>query len=96
MSNRLIDHNVWAEDDRKQAHAWRVHVKGNPKEGYEISIIRADNYHGFRSYGWSDRNHKRIIAEANGQTSISERAFNTLIRDAHEMANNMNEREGVD
>jgi len=45
---------------------WQVHTKGGPEEApFEICVIREDNEHGKRSYGWFG-GHKRLISSSGG------------------------------
>ncbi len=46
--------------------SWIVHTKGGPGlESFEIAVLREDNEHGIRSYGWfGDR--KILISHSGG------------------------------
>lgn len=47
------------------AAKWVVHTKGGPnKPSFEIAVIRDDNEHGKRSYGWFDEN--KLLISHNG------------------------------
>lgn len=94
--NKLVTLNVWEEDDKRQARAWRVDVKGGQRGGYEISIVRANNYHGFRSYGWNDPQNKVILFSGGGEVAVPAKEFNALIRRAHETARRYNELDGLE
>ena len=44
---------------------WLVNVKDNRKhDSWEISVVRADNAHGLKSYGWFDED--KLLVSHNG------------------------------
>jgi len=75
---------------------WIPHVKGSPGESYEISVVREDNTHGFKSYGWHDQSKKLHISDSSGASAIriSERIWTKLVVVAAEVAAELNEEEG--
>ena len=71
---------------------WIVHTKGGPnKSSFEISVIRADNEHGFRSYGWFDQN-KLLICHNGGPCSwpVTSRIWEGLVKLATTVADELN------
>lgn len=72
---------------------WIVNVKGNHNSG-EISIVRDNNSHGKRSYGWFGDD-KILVFSSGGpcQDKTTTRIFAKLIELAKEEAELMNEEE---
>lgn len=77
---------------------WQVSIKGGPGlSSFEISIVRADNYHGKVSYGWFDRN--KLLVSHNGgpcQWPVNERVWNGLVSLAETVCAEMNAAEAVE
>lgn len=48
---------------------WLTQVLGDPDSGsWEISVVREDNYHGRKSWGWIDEN--KLLVSHNGGPCI--------------------------
>ena len=76
--------------------AWEVHTKGAAdEEGFEIVVIRADNEHGKRSYGWIDEN-KLLISHNGGpcRWPVISTVWDRLLKVAQEVADELNASEG--
>ena len=75
---------------------WVANIKGRPMEGFEISVLRDDNDHGKRSYGWIDDT-KILISSSGGPCSyrIPKLVFDKLVKVAHEVAQELNDAEQV-
>ena|SRR5882762_7698035 len=71
---------------------WIVDVKGGPnKAPFEISVLRADNEHGKRSYGWFDAD-KLYISSDGGPChyTVSDRVWKALLGVAQATADLLN------
>jgi hypothetical protein len=71
---------------------WVVDVKGSwDNPSFEISVLRDDNAHGKRSYGWFGEN-KLLISHDGGpcRDPVTKKVWDKLIRVAHEVADEMN------
>ena len=78
--------------DRSLTGRWIVDVKGGPwEEGFEISVLREDNEHGIRSYGWFDRN-KLLISHNGGpcRWPLTKDVWDKMLKLAQEVANDLN------
>lgn len=76
---------------------WIVNTKGTFNErSFEISVVRKNNTHGQRSYGWFDEN-KLLISHNGGpcHDPVTEKVWNKLILLAHEVADEMNNEEAI-
>lgn len=74
---------------------WIVDVKGAAcEEGFEISVLRDDNTHGKRSYGWFDRN-KLLISHNGGpcRWPLTQKVWDKMVALAHEVADELNAEE---
>ena len=71
---------------------WEVNTKGGPDEPhFEISVIRAGNEHGKRSYGWFD-DYKFLISHNGGNCPwpVTKRVWDKLVLLAWDVANELN------
>lgn len=50
---------------KKPGRRWIVVEKGAPEHAWELSIVRANNAHGIRSYGWFGDD-KLVVATSGG------------------------------
>jgi len=77
---------------------WVAHTKGGyTTDGFEVCVIREDNTHGKRSYGWMGRD-KIHISDSGGP--CRNRVANKMIWDglvelAHKVADELNRQEAV-
>lgn len=78
-------------------HTWSVDVKGENKghgyySAFEISVVRDDNEHGFRSWGWCNGRNKLLVGSSNGfsNTGVHPFVFDSFMRTAHELADGLN------
>jgi len=74
---------------------WVVEIKGAPDETpFEISVLRADNVHGRRSYGWYGGD-KIMIADHGGpcRNRVPPRVWTHLVGVAHAVAEELNREE---
>ena len=74
---------------------WEVHIKGSAnKPSFEISVIRKNNDHGHRSYGWFDKD-KLLITHNGGPCNwpLIDKVWNKIIILANEVADELNEEE---
>lgn len=72
--------------------AWEVQVKGEKcSASWEISVIRKDNEHGHRSWGWFDDT-KLLVSHNGGPCDwpIVEFVWDAQIRIAHELCDKLN------
>jgi len=75
---------------------WVVDVKGCAGDSsFEIAVLRDDNEHGKRSYGWFD-NDKLLISQSGGPCHVPlvKMVWDKAIRVAHEVADELNAEEG--
>jgi len=75
---------------------WEVNIKGAFCEpSFEISVLRSDNLHGKRSYGWFDEN-KLLISHSGGpcKDSATLKIWGKLIKVAREVVDELNADEG--
>jgi len=72
---------------------WVVDIK-EYKQSFEISVLRDDNEHGKRSYGWFDENKLLISSSSNGSpntnTTSKKIIFEKLVKVAQEVADELN------
>lgn len=76
---------------------WVPHTKGGPStDSYEICVIRKNNEHGKKSYGWHDKN-KIHISSSGGpcHDRVSRLVWDKLVKVAAEVADEMNAQEAV-
>jgi hypothetical protein len=74
---------------RAGLHLWIVDVKGGLDSQYfEISVLRSNNEHGIRSYGWFGPD--KILISEGDSNSITASVWKKLIRVAYEIANELN------
>ena len=74
------------------SYKWKVDVKGDVVSGWEIAVVREDNIHGFRSYGWFGE--EKILISHNGgpcRWPIPKYIFDASIDLAGEVAEALNE-----
>ena len=78
---------------------WLVNIKGGSETGpWEISVIHADNKHGFQSYGWFCKE-KILISKGGGHSSpwgISKFVFAAQLAVADEVAKRLNNGEAIE
>jgi len=72
---------------------WVVNIK-EYKQSFEISVLRDDNEHGKRSYGWFDENKLLISSSSDGSpntnTTSKKIIFEKLVKVAQEVADELN------
>lgn len=74
-------------------HKWEVHTKGAAGEQtFEICVIRSDNEHGKKSYGWFGDD-KLLITHNGGPCHwpITQRVWDGSVKLAQEVANELNQ-----
>jgi len=79
----------------ESAAKWVVNVKGSAgDENFEISVLRDDNEHGKKSYGWFD-DAKLMIASSGGPChwKLSQIVWDKAVMLAHEVACELNANE---
>ncbi len=71
---------------------WIVESKGGPGGTFEISVVRENNEHGIKSYGWFDDN-KLLISHNGGPCpwSVTSRIWIGLMALASTVAKELNE-----
>jgi hypothetical protein len=69
---------------------WVVDIK-EYKQSFEISVLRDDNEHGKRSYGWFDEN-KLLISSSGGpcKNIVKKIVWEKLVKVAQEVADELN------
>lgn len=75
---------------------WVVDVKGSAwAKSFEITVLRDDNEHGKRSYGWIDDD-KLLITHNGGpcQWPLTQIVWDKAVKLAHEVADELNAAEG--
>lgn len=73
-------------------HEWLVQVFGSAESGsWEISVVRSDNEHGHKSWGWFD-DRKILISHDGGpgRWPYAKAVWNAQIRTAHEIRDMLN------
>lgn len=77
---------------------WVVHTKGGyTTDGFEVCVIRDDNEHGKRSYGWMGRD-KIYISDSGGPCQnrvASKMIWDGLLELAHKVADELNRQEAA-
>lgn len=71
---------------------WVVNIKGKANHAsFEISVVRDDNEHGKRSYGWFGEN-KLLISHNGGPCSwpLTPLVWDKMVKAAHEVADELN------
>lgn len=71
---------------------WKVQVKGvKCGKSWEISVVREDNEHGIKSWGWID-NRKLLVSHNGGPCDwpIIEFVWDEQIRIANELCDKLN------
>jgi hypothetical protein len=71
---------------------WIVNTKGAAQQkSWEISVVREDNTHGIKSYGWFDEN-KQLVSSSGGpsHTPISPVMWDMLVEVAEKYAQTLN------
>lgn len=77
---------------RAAPQPWVVDTKGGPnEEAFEIAVVRSDNEHGIRSYGWFDEN-KLLISHNGGpcRWPVTQMVWDELIGVAERVAAKLN------
>ena len=77
---------------------WIVHTKGGPnKEAFEVAVVREDNAHGLKSYGWFDET-KLLISHNGGpcQWPVTASVWNGLLGVAELVAAELNSADGME
>lgn len=70
---------------------WNVVIFGEKgqDEGFEISVVREDDIHGHKSWGWfSDT--KLLISHDSNDNVLHEKVWDRMIKLAHEVADELN------
>lgn len=84
--------SIWGDTDQETfgpwTGKWLVHTHGSATRNGEISVVREDFKHGFRSYGWEGPA-KFIVKQWDQQ--IAKGDWDILIKAAHGFANQLNE-----
>ena len=104
MNNRFIlDYykaQIIEEEDQANDTTWVAHSKGDwGQEYFEIYVIRQNNSHGFKSYGWFDPDIKRLITHNGGPCNWpidNQHTWDLLIQVARTVANKLNNEEKVE
>lgn len=72
---------------------WEVQIKGEPcSEAWEITVIRKNNIHGHRSWGWIDEN-KLLISHNAGPWSLIRPVWDRMVKVAHDVCDELNSAE---
>ena len=76
---------------------WKVQIKGERcSDGWEISVIREDNKHGQRSWGWFDDT--KLLVSHNGgpcDWAICGFVWDEQVRIAEELCRRLNNKEDI-
>jgi hypothetical protein len=71
---------------------WEVCIKGAAgQKSFEIAVLRSDNEHGKRSYGWFGR--EKLLISHNGgpcEWPVTQSVWDKLVKVAHEIAAELN------
>lgn len=84
-----------SESSNSKRRRWIVKVFGRAgAESFEISVVRSDNEHGQKSYGWFDEN-KLLISHNGGPCHwpVIKPVWDRLIKAAQEVADELNAKE---
>lgn len=76
---------------------WIVNIKGGANQtGFEISVVRKNNTHGIKSYGWFDED-KLLISHSGGpcQTPVISLVWDYLVAIAEQVAAELNAMEKI-
>ena len=79
-------------------HKWKVQIFGERcSKSWEISVIREDNEHGQRSWGWFDES-KLLVSHNGGPCTwpICGYVFDEQVRIANTLCKKLNDGESVD
>lgn len=71
---------------------WIAHIKGEAGDkSFEICVVKKDNTHGFKSYGWFDEN-KLLISHNGGPCHwpLEKIVWDKLVKVAEEVAEILN------
>ena len=75
---------------------WEVHTKvaRKSRQGFEITVIRQNNIHGHKSWGWIDAN-KLLISSSGGpcRDEVIPLVWDKLVKLAQEVADELNAKE---
>jgi hypothetical protein len=92
MENDLML-SIWGDTDQETFGPWTgkwfVHTHGDAHSNGEISVVREDFKHGFRSYGWEGP--AKFIVKQWDQQIAEEGDWDILIKAAHSFADQLNE-----
>ena len=80
------------------ANRWVVDIKGGPDcRSFEISVLRENNEHGRRSYGWFDED-KLLISSSGGpcHDNLVPLVWRKMVALAHEVADELNAAEAAE
>ncbi len=94
MMSYMIDKTA-EERAMKSTGEWMVGIKGAPgKSSFEISVLRKNNLHGIRSYGWFD-NDKLLITHNGGPCHwpLIQIVWDAQVKLAYEIAAQLNAKE---
>jgi hypothetical protein len=71
---------------------WVVNIKGKPEStSFEISVVRDDNEHGKKSYGWIGDDKILITHDGGpGTCSLTKTVWDKCVKVAHEVADELN------
>ena len=73
---------------------WLVQALGNRERGsFEISLVREDNRHGRKSWGWFDANKLLITHNGAGNIVMTKQIWDWQIAIANEVAEKLNAQE---
>lgn len=74
---------------------WFPQIKGDRTGSFEISIVREDNFHGRKSYGWACSSKIMVLSQhALGAHPITQKMWDFAVAEANEMAKEKNNDEG--
>lgn len=80
----------------EQMNRWLVQVKGNPDgEEWEISVVKSNNLHGQRSWGWFDED--KLLVSHNGgpcKWPLASGLGDKMVKLAGDLARELNSKEG--
>lgn len=93
----FFTHEATMQPRQDQKHQWQVAVFGKAGESsWEISVVRDDNKHGQKSYGWFD-DRKLLVGSDGGpcRHSVCGFVWSALIATANELCRRLNAGEDV-
>lgn len=77
-----------------QKAKWVVDTKGGPGgSSWELTVLRDDNEHGKRSYGWYDEDKLIISSSTSGSWEIEDFVWRRLLTLAQKLADDLNNKE---